>query len=314
MEKNKEIQKKPNRIFRNVLISALVVSVILAGLMFPVMIMERRGNALVGEVKAAPEEYYMNSASAASRNMSSAKLGEYHNMKLITQVWDSKVSEAEVDEMSDTETDIIKKAKEKLSLYYYKKLFPVNVLENEQDFSYKAQPFKATDTAFESYAAYFWLVEFSKKDSSERGCIVLTDEGSFLMADYNTNYKMKFEARLSSFNADALFDSYDHIDFQTIAENGADIQMFTWFTELGNLPVQGYAQASIYKSREYIKVTVNSVDYSADSMEDIVVVADVADVGDVDSGLYVQEREYNSFKILAAGDEQRYFIGILPDA
>ena len=308
-EKNKE--KTNNRIYKNILISALVVSVILAGFMFPVMILEKNGSDIIGEVKAAPEEYYMNSASAASRNMSSAKLGEYHNMKLITQVWDSITTDADASEMSDTESDIIKKAKEKLSLYYYKKLYPINVLENEGYYSYRAYPLKAIDTAFESYAAYFWLVEFQKKDGSETGCIVLTDEGSFLMADYNTTTANKFKAKLSSFNADALFENYDHIDFQTAAENGADIQMFTWFTELGNLPVQGYAEASIYKSREYIRVTINNVDYSEDNVADIEVISGPVDA---DSGVFVQEREFNSFKILAAGNTQRYFIGILPDA
>ena len=296
--------------YKNILISSLVATVILAGLMYPVMILEKSGNSLVGEVQAAPEEYYMNSTSAASRNMSAAKLGEYHNMKLITGVWESVSTDADIEEMSDNEADIINKAKEKLSLYFYKKLYPVNVLEDENAYSYKAYPMKAVDTAFESYAAYYWIIEFDKKDGSEDGVVVLTDEGGFLMAGYMTEGTNTFKAKLSSFNADALFDNYDHCDFRTIGENGADIQMFSWLAELGNLPVQGYGEAAIYRSREYIDVTVEDIEYAADQLNITVNTS----LDEIDYGLFVQEREYNSFKILAAGNKDRYFIGILPDA
>ena len=161
---------KKNRI-KNFLVSTTVllftVAAIAASLMVPGYLLEQHAAETIGITTAVPTPYYSGPSEAIVRN-ASRQLTEEQCVSLIYGDWESTISTADLRECSMSEYEIV-------STYDY------GIHSDYQKwYSWNAEPYKAVDTTFETYAAIFWKVTFTKYTGNEIKVFYITEGGTIL--------------------------------------------------------------------------------------------------------------------------------------
>jgi hypothetical protein len=172
---------KKNRLMYCIIIPLTIIAA-LSGIFLPEIILKHKGQDILNTAESAPLEYYSAASSVVARN-SSAKLSEFQKMQLISGAWDSRDSEASQDESRITEYEAVNLAQTALGSLYDAGLYPSTISSDYGNwYSWTANCYKATDTTFNTYTSYYWIISFSRYDETESHTVLMTEEGSVLLA------------------------------------------------------------------------------------------------------------------------------------
>lgn len=174
--------KKKN--YKPLLIGAFF-TVVLAGIFLPGVLLHYTFKADLNKVAPAPKEYYIASGSAIAKN-ASIKLTEYEKMKLISGAWESTEKPVSSEESSITELEAANLAKAAVEELYQNLLYPYHFESSYKNwYSWDASLYQCTETTFNTYTAYYWIITFYKYDSSETHKVMITENGTLLSISVN---------------------------------------------------------------------------------------------------------------------------------
>jgi hypothetical protein len=140
---------------------------------------------MLNKAMSAPLEYYSAASSVVARN-SSAQLSEYQKLQLISGAWDSRDSEAAQDEALITEYEAVSLAEAALDRLHEAGLYPSTISSDYGNwYSWTANCYKATDTTFNTYTSYYWVISFARYDETENHTVLMTEGGLLLLAIAN---------------------------------------------------------------------------------------------------------------------------------
>lgn len=211
-----KIQSKKNR--KNIYQIAVVVMVLLAmlGVFLPGLILTWQSREQMNMVDGVPVEYYSPANLAVARN-ASANLGVYQKLQLITGRWESNESPVDSTEMETENYEAIQLAKEQIDALYQAGVYPVSLLSDYENwYSWDAEYCKVVDATFNTYAAYYWKLTFSKYDGSEKHLVYMLDDGTIFLAE-------------------------------AWAENGSDDSAIVNISEMGAFVALGYREVVLHK-------------------------------------------------------------------
>lgn len=168
---------------RNIAVLCGTIAVALLGVFAPGRILAIQSESALDEVTAVPEQYYSAFSSSLARN-ASANLGIHEKIQLITGQWESETMDAAVYEMELEDYEAVAKARDGIKALYDMGLYPYSISTDYGDwYSWQAQPCKALDTTFHTYAAYYWKIEFERYDGETRHTVYLLEDGTVFLAE-----------------------------------------------------------------------------------------------------------------------------------
>lgn len=167
----------------------ITLSLMIAGvsIWLPGFLLERETRASIGTVRDVPPQYYSGPSNAIIKN-ASAQLTSEQRIQLITGTWSSDISKVSPEDCNISEFGIKTLALTRIKELYAKGLYP-KTLESEKDewFAWSATPYRALDTTFKTYAAFFWDITFIKYDNTELHRFIITESGDILYAEATMN-------------------------------------------------------------------------------------------------------------------------------
>ncbi len=166
---------------RNLLVLMVVLLVVLTGMILPGRVLAMQGEQEYDKVAEVPEKY-LSSSSAMAKN-ASQNLKTTERLRLISGQWESEVQEAKSYEMEHENYEAIVLARESMKELYDNGLYPANLSSDYDNwYSWKAASYKAVDTTFHTYSAYYWVIVFTKYDRTQSHTICMLDDGTIYMA------------------------------------------------------------------------------------------------------------------------------------
>lgn len=161
---------------------ALTLLFALAGILVPGIVLTKKNNAIVNHAAALSRNYYSGTTPTISRN-ASAQLSAYQKMELISGVWESNTVTAEAEESTLTEYEAVNLALESLNELYQYGNYPSRFSVSFKNWcTWTATLYKATDSSFHTYCAYYWKLVFDKYDASESHTVLIMEDGTLLCA------------------------------------------------------------------------------------------------------------------------------------
>lgn len=160
-----------------ILISGMVVFLCCAFFLPGQVLLWQSGREL-DVVGTVPKESYQSEGSALAKE-ASARLSKEEKLRLITGEWESEISEAGDFEMQLQGYEAVRMAREKVQQMYKEGKFPVDLSELYQNwYGWQVTPYKAVDTTFHTYTAYYWEIVFERFDRQENYTIWMLEDGT----------------------------------------------------------------------------------------------------------------------------------------
>ena len=201
---------------KNFILIIVTISVAAASVWLPGFLMQKNNTKTYETVNDVPHEYYSGPSEAIIKN-ASKQLSREERIRLITGVWESKVTAATADECSINEFGIKTITENKIHELFIKGLYPTNLTSDYTNwYAWSATPYKALDTTFKTYAAIYWDLTFTKYDNSEIHRFIVTERGDILFAEMISKKEeslSNFTPRLS--NVSYLFSDFGNVAFTT---------------------------------------------------------------------------------------------------
>lgn len=167
---------------KNVLIFAGTAIAVMSGMILPGSLSALQEQREYGRVSAV-EEQYLASSSSVARN-ASANLTVYERLQLAAGQWESNLKEATAAEMELEDFEAVALAREKIKDLYDSHQYPTDISSQYENwYTWKAVPYKAVDTTFHTYTAYYWEIQFEKYDKSETHRIQMMEDGTIFLAE-----------------------------------------------------------------------------------------------------------------------------------
>ncbi len=184
---------KPNKI-NKLLVGAIILCLLAVSSSFliPQLLLDQRKENSTDIIYVAPESYYVESGNAMARNTSS-NLTSLEQIKLISGDWESTGTECSLDQGFLTENEAVHLARYSLNDFYNMGIFPYSNDANYNNWcSWEAKLYCYTDTLFNTYSAYLWVITFTKFDNSSTHTVYMTENGVIVGAtttdkDYKAN-------------------------------------------------------------------------------------------------------------------------------
>ena len=170
-------------VIKNIILVMFTVAVAVVAIWLPGYLLRREDNAEVGMMKDVSAEYYSGPSAAIIKN-ASRQLNSEERIQLITGVWESTVERVSESDCELTEFGIKTITLNRVSELSAKGLYPKSLSASFDDwYTWSAIPYRALDSTFQSYAAVFWDVRFTKYDGSEYHRFIVTESGDMLYAN-----------------------------------------------------------------------------------------------------------------------------------
>lgn len=177
-----------NRNYRIGLAVALTIVIGLMGIFLPGIVLNATNTSILNIAATLPPEYYSNTTASISRNASS-QLSDYQKMMLISGAWESETREVDIAESTLTEYEAVKMAQKAIDDLYNHNNYPCTLDSGIKNwYTWTAKLYKATDSSFHAYAAYYWELTFDRYDAKEHHTILMTENGTVLCAYTNIHY------------------------------------------------------------------------------------------------------------------------------
>lgn len=177
-----EKRRQSNSRIRNRLLLAAVIVVVPAGIILPGRVLAIQGEQEYDQVGAVPEQY-LASSSAMAKN-ASTNLKTTERLRLITGQWESEGTEAKSFEMEQEDYEAVALVRTGMKELYDTHQYPVDLSSDYSNwYTWAAKSYKAVDTTFHTYTAYYWIIHFEKYDGSETHTIQMLDDGTIFLAE-----------------------------------------------------------------------------------------------------------------------------------
>ncbi len=170
------------KFFRFVLF-ILGIFVIFIGIFLPEYILNKKSETNLNKITLAKESYYKESGAAMARNTSS-NLSALERINLTSDTWDSNMVQCDKSEGFLSEAEAIALARTQLDHYYKGNIYPYSLSSTYNNwYSWDTSLYCCTDTVFNTYSAYLWVIKFTKFDNSLSHTLVMTESGTILLAE-----------------------------------------------------------------------------------------------------------------------------------
>ncbi len=201
--------KKANKL----LITMILVCVVslIASFFIPDLLLKSKREKSTNLIRTAPESYYVESGNAMARNTSS-NLTSLEQIKLISGSWESTSRECELDEGFLSENEAVYLARYQLDTFYDMGIFPYSSAANYNNWcSWDAKLYCYTDSLFNTYSAYLWVITFTKFDNSVSHTVLMTEHGTIIGATTTeTDYQpSQLIAAYTNFSVGQIFADED---------------------------------------------------------------------------------------------------------
>ncbi len=231
----------------------LTVLSVVTGVVLPGYILDRKVDSQMDLVTFAPEEYYLSSNTVMAKN-ASEKLSSLDKINLITGKWDSTISECDVSDAFLTEIEAVNMAVSQMEHFYTRRVYPVSLDSNYNNwFSWESKVYKYTETAFNTYTAYLWVISFSKYDSDITHTVCMTEDGIILNAETNMPlYNFKSNSIDTAYNSYAITQIFQnpniHFQYRKALEYSSSIISICPDINLSNITYDNIYEITLTES------------------------------------------------------------------
>lgn len=243
---------------KNYILITLAILITGAAIWLPGFLMHKDSDSFYGKVGDVPSEYYSGPSESIIKN-ASKQLTEEQCNQLITGVWESEVTPVSEEDCKYTGFGMKTLVVGHINDLYAKGLYPRNLSSDTDNwYSWEAKPYRALDSTFKTYAAFFWEINFTKFDGSETHRFIVSEYGDILYAEANTKESLgKFTPKLS--NGSYLLDYFGYADvfYTTYSTSDNDDNIITSVT------VDDVAKA--FKTDEVSSAAKNNIQKQIDS-------------------------------------------------
>lgn len=165
----------------------LTLLVTISGLFLPQLLLEQYAGSQAGTVTRISSDDYI-SENSAILAMASSQLSEYERIQLITNSWDGESSRVSASFSEKDANYMYKTAKEGLHKLYMADLYPASFVEESGDnwYNWKAERYCCTDSTFQVFKAYYWVMNLYKYDGTESHTVIISEEGTIIYAECTT--------------------------------------------------------------------------------------------------------------------------------
>lgn len=188
--KNKSSKQPKNNFSLSLLLGiSLACLAVACGILLPKLILKKTTDKQLSVVETAPESYYLASGTAMAKN-ASQQLSSLDRIKLISGVWESNCVQVSPGEGTLSEAEIIALTKQQMEYYYEQNVYPYSLSSSYSNwYSWSTELYCYTDTVFNTYTTYLWVVHFIKFDNMLEHTILITENGTILAAQVNDGNK-----------------------------------------------------------------------------------------------------------------------------
>lgn len=163
-----------------ILLGLITLLTISGSVFLPKQFLNRKYSNKQYKVETAPETYYRASNTAMAKKASEL-LATYEKTNLITGAWDSFCKKANYDDALLKETDAVALAKLKIDELYELELYPYSLSSSYNNwYSWTTDLYSYSDTNFNTYTCYLWVITFTRFDNSMTHTILMTEDGVIL--------------------------------------------------------------------------------------------------------------------------------------
>lgn len=192
-----------------IITSIFVMGIAVCGIFLPGRILTWQSNLENDLVKKVSQEQY-SSASAAIARAASMNLQTSEKLQLIAGQWESTTTQIDAFEMEMEDYEAVALAREGIANLVENHYYPKEISSEYGNwFTWKATSFKAVDTTFEIYTAYYWKIEFSKYDDGAKHTVYMLEDGTIFYAMMQDAQAMENSEIVSVFDTLKLQSVYE---------------------------------------------------------------------------------------------------------
>lgn len=165
----------------------LAIAAVASGMLIPKFLLNKKSKSQMSVVTTAPEDYYLGSGTAMARK-ASEQLSSLDRIKLVSGAWGSISSKCDTSEGFLGESAAVNLAKEQLEHFYDANVYPYSLSSTYGNwYSWSTELYQYTDTVFNTYTTYLWVIKFTKFDNSLTHTILMTENGTIVNAEVSNN-------------------------------------------------------------------------------------------------------------------------------
>lgn len=165
----------------------LAIAAIISGILVPKLLLSQKAKVQMSVVETAPEDYYLASSTVMARR-ASEQLSSLDRIKLISGTWESASAKCSTTEGFLSESEAVTLAKQQLEYFYDAGVYPYSLSSSYGNwYSWSTELYQYTDTVFNTYTTYLWIIKFTKFDNSLTHTILMTESGTILSAEVSGN-------------------------------------------------------------------------------------------------------------------------------
>lgn len=230
------IRKSKNSIskkygYRLAAVSAAALALI--GIFLPGCLLVWQSGEKMNMVDAVPAEYYSPPNLAVARN-TSANLGEYQKLLLITGRWESNIMSADRSEANLENYEAAELARKQMNVLYTAGIYPTSLLSGYENwYGWEAEFCKAVDATFNTYTAHFWKLSFNKYDGSEKHSVYMLENGTIFLAEARSEYGIGRDAvsKISGINMNLYMEAIE-LERESVPQEKPALGDYLAFTDI----------------------------------------------------------------------------------
>ncbi len=253
MKRNKRFSGKRKYVYR--ILCGLILALALVGTLLPGQLLFWQSERELSLVAAAPAKYYSAANMAIARN-ASAQLGTYQKLQLITGRWESAIREAASYERTIAAYEAVQMAKEQMETLYQEGHYPVSLHTDYGNwYTWDAKFYKAVDTTFDTYAAYYWDITFHKYDGVDSHRVCMLEDGTIFLLEAEVEGELDVSGlRRNRIPVLLQQDSEDDIETVKLAIPEQSLSNYLTFpnTDTSELQWMALAQADLEEESYYV--------------------------------------------------------------
>lgn len=169
----------------NIIIIIVTICSLLCGIFLPGILINNQTGKYYTSKTATTISYNYEITPIMSRNASS-RLSTYEQLKLICNLWDSTITQADVSEARQSPYEALTTARESIETLYQAGGYPCSVATDlKKRYDWTATLYKATDNSFHTYSVYYWKFDLALYGTAQTHSIWMTEDGTIFCAATN---------------------------------------------------------------------------------------------------------------------------------
>jgi len=228
-----------------------VMVIVCCGIFLPGRILKWQSSKDHNLVQTTSKEQY-SAASVAIARAASMNLKTLEKLQLITGQWESTISRNQSLDMEMEDYEAVELAKEGIQKLVEKQFYPKAILSDYGEwYTWSGTPYKAVDTTFEIYTAYYWRIEFHKYDNEINHIVYMLEDGTIFFAMIQEAKDAKTYQGISMFDAMKNQPSYE---VTAVSMEHMQLEKFLPYEEVLDKEFNWKSLTSVEKEQESFQV------------------------------------------------------------